>query len=327
MTASKTGPVFLGIDGGGTKTAYCLIDADGGLLATARTPTIYYLSIGLDAVRERLAQGVSEVLDVAGRQRGDVAHAFVGIPGYGDLPADRPALDALPSESLARYTCGNDVVCGWAGSLAARDGLHVVAGTGTIGYGRWRDREARCGGWGTLLGDEGSGYWVAREGLSLFTKMADGRLPQGPLYRIVRDELGLGDDQDVLGVVLEEWQADRAQVAALSRLVDRAADAGDDAARSVLDQAVDEVVLLAEGTRRRVGAEGVDRVPLSWSGGMFGSRYIRTRFAERAAGFDVREPLLPPDVGAAVLAARLAGAPLSDAALAALGATIQDRAG
>ena len=128
-------------------------------------------------------------------------------------------------------------------------------------------------------------------------------------------ELGLTDDQDVLAVVLEAWREDRSRVASLSQVVGRAADAGDEAAGDLLDRAADELVLLARGTRRQIGAPDDTQVPLSWSGGMFSSRRVRERFAATAADFDVREPLLPPDLGAAVYAARLAGTPLDAVAL------------
>ncbi len=59
--------------------------------------------------------------------------------------------------------CGNDMVCGWAGSLACADGINVVAGTGSICYGEYQGRSARCGGWGELFSDEGSAYWIARQ--------------------------------------------------------------------------------------------------------------------------------------------------------------------
>ena len=74
-----------------------------------------------------------------------------------------------------RYRCGNDAVCGWAGALAGEDGINIVAGTGSIGYGEFEGRAARAGGWGELFSDEGSAHWIAREALSLFSRMSDGR--------------------------------------------------------------------------------------------------------------------------------------------------------
>ena len=74
------------------------------------------------------------------------------------------------------------MVCGWAGALAGEDGINIVAGTGSIAYGEYRGRSARAGGWGELFSDEGSAYWLAREGLRLFSRMSDGRAPRGALY-------------------------------------------------------------------------------------------------------------------------------------------------
>ena len=92
-------------------------------------------------------------------------------------PCRRALLDA------SRYRCGNDMICSWAGSLACADGISVIAGTGSMAYGEYAGRAARAGGWGELIGDEGSAYWIAREGMNLFSRMSDGRAPRGPLYR------------------------------------------------------------------------------------------------------------------------------------------------
>ena len=74
------------------------------------------------------------------------------------------------------------MVCGWAGALACQDGINIVASTGSIAYGEYRNRRGRAGGWGEMFGDEGSEYWVARQGLIAFARMSDLRSPKGPLY-------------------------------------------------------------------------------------------------------------------------------------------------
>ena len=82
-----------------------------------------------------------------------------------------------------RYSCDNDMVCGWAGSLAGEDGINVISGTGSMTYGERQGVGHRVGGWGELFGDEGSAYWIAAQGLNAFTRMSDGRLPHGPAAR------------------------------------------------------------------------------------------------------------------------------------------------
>jgi N-acetylglucosamine kinase-like BadF-type ATPase len=90
-----------------------------------------------------------------------------------------------------RFACGNDMICGWAGSLGCEDGINIVAGTGSIGYGERQGESARVGGWGEAFGDEGSAHWIAIQGLALFSRMSDGRMARGPLYDRVVEAFSL----------------------------------------------------------------------------------------------------------------------------------------
>ena len=305
--------MFLGVDGGGTKTAFCLIDSAGRVVAEARTASVYYLTEGLEIVEPRLRQGIGEVCDAAGIAVSDIAYAFFGLPAYGEISADVPVLDAVPARLLGarNYRCGNDMICGWAGSLGAVDGINVVAGTGSIAYGEHDGRQWRGGGWSELFGDEGSGYWVAVQGLNAFSRMVDGRLPAGPLVEEVRRALGLAADFDAIDVVVNRWHGDRGRIAGLSKVVVRAAEAGDAVATGVLREAGRELALLVDVGRAALGFEAAHRVPVSYSGGVFGSAHVLASFRDALAGeYDLREPLLEPHVGAALYAARLHGHPL-----------------
>ncbi len=306
--------MFLGVDGGGTKTALCLVDGDGTVRAETRTATVYYLMDGIDIVEPRLADGVDQVCRMAGVAPSAISYAFFGLPAYGEVSADVPTLDAIPGRLLGhdRYRCGNDMVCGWAGSLGGIDGINVVAGTGSIAYGENAGAQWRGGGWGEVFGDEGSGYWTAIRGLNAFSRMIDGRLPAGPLVPVFRAALDITDDLDAIDVVINRWHGDRGRIAALSTAVAAAAEAGDPAAAALLDKAGRELALLVE-----VGASALDfatgeAIPVSYSGGMFDCAPVLAAFtaALSSARYDLRTPLLPPHLGAALHAARLAGHPL-----------------
>ena len=306
--------VFLGVDGGGTKTAFALLRGDGVLLATALASSCYYLGQSIDLVEQVLRAGVDEVCGAAGVTPELVTHAFFGLPGYGEVSADVAALDAIPARVLGhgRYACDNDTVAGWAGSLGATDGVNVVAGTGSITYGQHDGRGLRVGGWGELFDDEGSAYWIAVRGLGAFARMSDGRLPAGPLHRILTEHLDLRADLDLVDVVLHRWQGDRAKIAALARVVSRAAAEGDDVCAGILRAAGEALAELVNATIAQLGYAPGEIVPVSWSGGVFDADEVRTAFRARLATADVdlREPLLSPVLGAALYAARLAGRPL-----------------
>lgn len=307
--------LFLGVDGGGTKTCFVVIAADGTERARHTAATAYHLQIGVDGLRARLEEGVARVLRDAGAERAAVTHAFFGLPAYGEDNRIERALDAMPRSILGhdRYGVGNDMICGWAGGLAGADGIGIVAGTGSIGYGERRGRAVRAGGWGELFSDEGSAHWIARRMLNLFSRQSDGRLPRGPLYDIVRAHFDLADDLDLCGAVLTGDAAARDRIAALSPLAREAADRGDAAAIALFDQAVDELVAIAEAIRRPLEYARGEPVPLSYSGGVFraGERVL-ARFAERLAAawpdYRLQAPIHDPAVGAALYAQRLAAA-------------------
>jgi N-acetylglucosamine kinase-like BadF-type ATPase len=315
--------LFLGVDGGGSKTGFLLIDADGRPLAQRRMGAAYHGQIGLEAVCELLAEGVGAVLAEADATADKVAYAYFGLPAFGEDTEVERALQALPAVVLGhgRYACGNDMVCGWAGSLAGADGVNIVAGTGSIGYGEREGRSARAGGWGTLFSDEGSGYWIALRGLQLFSRMGDGRAARGPLYALLRAELGLVRDLDLCALAAPaRVLGGRDRIAALCPVVARAADAGDAAAQAIFTDAARELVDIADAVRQALGYAANEPTPLSYSGGVFATGdFFRRAFADavaaRLANYSLIEPILTPLAGAALLAARGGGAPLDAPAI------------
>lgn len=312
---------YLGVDGGGSKTAFALIDDAGDVLARTAAATSYYFNDGFDVVERVLAQGVADICAQAGIDRSQIDAAFFGIPGYGEASGDIEQLDAVPGRVLGhdRYSCNNDMVCGWAGSLAGEDGINVISGTGSMTYGERAGNGHRVGGWGELFGDEGSAYWVATQGLNAFSRMSDGRLARGPLYELLKERLQVSSDLDVVSLVIEKWAGNRGSIAALATSVCQAARADDEASARILSAAADELVALIETTRMLVGFTDQESVPVSYSGGMFSDDGFLELFLAALrrlpAKYDLRRPLLDPAVGAALYAAKHSGHPLSPRSL------------
>jgi len=303
---------YLGVDGGGTKTRFALVDADARLLAEAQGTTTYHPQVGLDGVRATLAEGLDQVLQRAGLPRDAIAHAFFGLPAYGEDSAVKPLLDAIPRELLGhdRYACDNDMVCGWAGSFACADGINIVAGTGSIGYGQRLGRAARAGGWGEAFSDEGSAYWIAVQGMNAFSRMSDGRLPKGPLHALLRERLQLADDLDLCAHVYGDNAFSRGQIAQLSPLVAEAAQQGDRVAIGIFEHAGEELAGIADALRRALAFADGEPVRVSWSGGAFSAGTLLcdpfTVALQRCSpAFELREPLHSPHLGAALYAIEL----------------------
>lgn len=327
MAQSLSRGLYLGVDGGGTKTMFVLIDPDGHVVAEHQGGTSYYLQIGFDGLHHVLSQGVQAVLATARASAGDIIHAFFGLPAHGEDSEAQGLLDIMPEAVLGhrRYVCGNDMVCGWAGSLAGADGLNIVAGTGSIGYGERRGLKARAGGWGEMFSDEGSAYWIAIQGLNAFTRASDGRAPRGALHAVFKAHFALAIELDICARLMGAEPPSRDQVAALSRLVAEAAAAGDPAARAIFDGAGRELADIIDALRRALQFPDGERIPLSYSGGVFQAgnlilEPLRAELLKRSRGYDLVSPVLPPSLGAALYAARLSGDPLSPQAIAKLAA-------
>jgi N-acetylglucosamine kinase-like BadF-type ATPase len=307
-----TGSHFLGVDGGGTKTSFVLIDRNRQVVAQHKGGSSYHLQTGLIGLRNVLAEGVDALKAAAGISAQDIEHAFFGLPAYGEDMAFDPRINALPRQLLGhdRYTCGNDMVCGWAGSLGCADGINVVAGTGSIGYGERAGVSARGGGWGEVFSDEGSAYWIAVQALNLFTKMSDGRATKGPLYHIFRAHFELQDDLHICGKVMSYGVTTRDEIAALAQLVRQAAEQGDHRAIALFNQAARELFEIVDTIRRALRFEEAETVPVSYSGGVFKAGDVimapfQKLLSEARHHYQLVEPKFSPCVGAALYAESL----------------------
>jgi N-acetylglucosamine kinase-like BadF-type ATPase len=277
-----------------------------------------------------LAQGIKATLRQGGVAASDLTFAFLGLPAYGEDQAALPLLDAAPSGALpaGRYRVGNDMVCGWAGALAGEDGINIVAGTGSIAYGEYQGRSARAGGWGELFSDEGSAYWLAREGLRLFSRMSDGRAARGALHECVRRHFGLQDDLDLCGALYGKSAAQRSQFAQLSKLVAEAANAGDEQAAALFREAAHELAEIVDAVRAQLRVPPAVELAVSCSGGLFQLRDLllaplQATLTGRTRAYRFFGARLPPEAGAALQAAKLSGTPLSAGSIAMLQARMR----
>jgi N-acetylglucosamine kinase-like BadF-type ATPase len=310
--------MFLGVDGGGTKTAYALIDASGRVRAQHVGPSVSHLAAGYSQAEQVLSDGIKAVLAKAELTPGDLTYAFLGLPAYGEDSAMVHRMDALPSSILksGRYRCDSDMVCSWAGSLACTDGISVIAGTGSMAYGEYHGRTARSGGWGEIIGDEGSAYWIAREGMNLFSRMSDGRAARGPLYDLVRQRLGISTDLDLCARVYGVGVNTRSAFAQFAPLVHDAALEGDRQAVSIFHRAAAELIGCVLATRRSLQIADDIVVSVSHTGSVLdGATILLDAFKRGVAAaslpFEYRAPKHSPDIGAALYAARLSGVRVS----------------
>jgi N-acetylmuramic acid 6-phosphate etherase len=301
--------LHLGIDGGGTHTV-ALLASDGTTLGRGEARASNVNAVGLPAALRALDEAVAAAFDAAGRPRVTVARACLGLAGAGRPPEQNSIREWAVQVALARHVdVTTDIELVIAAGTADGWGLAIVAGTGSIAYGRTTDgRSARAGGWGYLLGDEGSGYALSLAGLNAVARAADGRAPATALTERFLHRLGLREPQDLVHAIYQgHWT--RAALAALAPIVLDAADEGDAVAECCAAEGAGRLAEMAATVARRLHMTGV-AVPVALSGGtLLGSESYRERVLERlgAESLVVQSIHLVPEpaAGALRLAARM----------------------
>ena len=229
---------FLGLDGGGTKTDAVLIDGCAHEVARATAGPSNYHSVGQETAQASLQAAVRHVLS-----RADLTWDAVEAIGLGMAGVARPKDHQVVRELLARiapliYTViTHDAETALVGGTGRRYGAVLIAGTGAIAYGiNARGETRRADGWGYLLGDKGSGYWIGREALRATARACDGRGPQTGLQNRIFDGLGLSACDELVSRVYASGLS-VPEIAALAPSVQSTAEQGDPVARDILCRA------------------------------------------------------------------------------------------
>ena len=214
---------FLGIDGGGTKTAFLLINENGDIIEAKTIATVSYKHVGMDNSIALLKETVHEILN--DRE----AYICLALPNWGESKdGDGEFLSRIKEITELPVKIVNDSVVGWAGSLGLSSGINLVAGTGSIAYGRNdAGEEARAGGWDERFSDEGSCYWLGMKSLELFSKESDGRAEKGALLEIFRNRFELKCDFDIIDIFNRRYRNDRTKIAGLQKYLLEAAQKGE----------------------------------------------------------------------------------------------------
>ena len=231
---------FLGVDGGGTRTRVALVDGAGREYARAEGPPTL-----IDPADPKATIGVIVDLcrEVAGKGGADlpVAGLWAGIAGAGTEPTRGVVETALREAGLSsRTSVGADAEATFHDAFPSGPGILLISGTGSIALARGADgSRVRVGGWGGHLGDEGSGYRIGMAALRALARGEDGRGVSTDLRDPVLEALGVAGPADLI-----KWTATarKADVAGLVPLICEVAEAGDQAATTVIEKAVDELV-------------------------------------------------------------------------------------
>jgi N-acetylglucosamine kinase-like BadF-type ATPase len=296
--------ILLGIDGGGSKTRALVADAQLTLLGSAAAGTSNLQVAGVDGAGAAIAAAASAALAATGRPDARPAAVCLGLAGAG-RPADRERLLAWAAAHWPDLPCAvvSDLEPVIAAGTPAGWGVALIAGTGSACLGIAPDgRSAKVGGWGFVLGDEGSGYDLAARALRLATQTADGRGDARAILDAILAHCGLAEPRELVAHVYGRALAP-ATIAAMARPIIVLAEAGDSHARFLLNSCADE---LARAARAAAARLELVAPPLALAGGLIGaSQQLRAAIAAHLSGWSPVTFVDDPARGTLVLARRL----------------------
>jgi N-acetylmuramic acid 6-phosphate etherase len=280
--------LVIGVDGGGSSTV-ALLASDGDVLGRGEAGPSNLQSVGVTRALQAIEDAVAAAFAAAKRHRAKVRAVVLGLAG-----ADRPQEQKLVTSWAERAGLAthvrvvNDAQLLLAAGTPAGWGIAVVAGTGSIAFGRAPDgRTGRAGGWGYLLGDEGSAYGLVMPALQAVAHAADGRGPTTALTERFLAEMGAAQPMDLIPAVYRGgW--DRASLAALAPLVLEAAGQGDTVAARIVAAAADQLALTVTAAASSLGLP-LEGLPLAMTGGtLLNSDYYRQAVLRALAERGVR---------------------------------------
>jgi len=276
---------YLGIDGGGSKTSFLLVDEYYNELCHLQSGPSNHLSVGADAAREAIMQGISRLTE----QPNIVCAGFAG--------AGRPDSVAFYKEVLqslipgAQIIIESDAFIASIGAIGIDPGILLIAGTGSIVIGREKDRTMfRVGGWGPYFGDEGSGFWIGREAIRAALRSVDSQAPSEFTERMAA-KLGLKSISEVVGA----WAGGKLGVPEIAGLFPEViAMYPAEPARQILTEAAGHLRSLVEIASKRTGVEDCRK---SLSGSVASHPTMR-----ELIGLTFEEPRHSPEWGAVIWA-------------------------
>lgn len=296
-----TGRFYIGIDGGGSNLRVAVVNQDMKILAQCQRGSVNPSSVGRETSAALIQDAMREAIQHVSLTPSQITAVGIGVAG---APANREA--AWLREIVAAVTPDANIVPSADQEIALvaargeRYGLLILAGTGSNVYGVNRAGEsAQVGGWGYLVGDEGSGYWIGMEAIRAFMRHHDGRGYGTRLTDLILTKLELDTPDDLIRWL---YATNRTrEVAALAELVLQTADLGDSLATSIIERGAQELLVHANAVLNRLKVESL---PIAFTGGLLERPNMLSHRLCELLKLDALPPIKYPQVvGAALLAA------------------------
>jgi len=306
----------LGLDGGGTKTVCLLMDDTGKMLGRGEAGASNYQSVGKKAAFLSIQSAIAQAIASTGEIKVEaICLGLAGVARPADIQVANSFVEQLKSSDSLPVTWAlqpsnivicNDALIALVGGVGHDVGIVAIAGTGSIIFGRnHQGCTKRVGGWGYILGDEGSAYHIAVSGMRAALRAYDGRSEPTTLQERIIEHLGLSSLENLIEVIYEQGWGVK-EIAALAPIVDGAAASGDAVALTIIENAVKELVQATQAVIDEIFSP-TEVVEVVTTGSVWQSlSLIRDKFqasiVTRSPGAKVIFPRYEPAYGAALLA-------------------------
>jgi len=297
--------LFIGIDGGGTKTKCVLADDNLKIISSAEGKASNPLAVGFDNSTEVLTKLIKQVLSKK-KSAKDIS-IVAGIAGCG-REAHAQHLKVFLENELKKHGINfeslkivSDAEIAFEGALGGKCGALLIAGTGSILLGKNNKGDFfRTGGYGKIIGDEGSGFSIGRKGLNAVAKYLDGRGEKTILAEYLMKEFGIKNKNDLITSVYSK----DFDIACTAKFVINSAGKGDKVCRQILNEEIEELILHIKAFQKEINEK---KYTLSLSGSLltnknFYSQEFKREIAKQLKGIKIKRAKYPPEIGAVILA-------------------------
>lgn len=257
--------VFVGIDGGGTSTKAVIVSDTLQILGRGEAGPSNHYSVGPPAAAENCVRAAESAFAAAMRVAPELSREDIAAWGFG-LAGVRRESDARvmraqlgPVAQGLPWVLDTDAAAAHWGAFNGGSGIVLSAGTGAIALGIDEGEKFYADGWGPLLGDEGSGYWIGLEAIRAVCRAWDGRAPRTTLSQTILSELRLSDAQQLVPL-LQGGKLEREAIAELARAVLTSAEAGVSEAIEIRERAISRLALSVAAVAHALLSKRRDRV-------------------------------------------------------------------
>lgn len=298
---------MLGVDGGGSKTRAVVADGVGEVLGEGLAGPSNPLRVGVAEAANAIRDAADRACAEAGVRRVEIVAAEVGLAGVKRADIRERMRAAVVELGIKTVEVVTDADIALYGATEGKPGLVIIAGTGSVCCGvNARGRRACAGGWGPVVGDEGSGSWIARRALQAVAHATDGRGRKTALVEAACEYFNVAQAEDLSTAVYAPNVTNSRIAGYGSRVVD-VAKKRDPVAREIVEAAGRELARAAAAVIRKLRMER-ERFQIAYVGGVFAAgALILDPLGEDVAAVAPRAFIAPPLLAPAEAAARMAG--------------------